>query len=72
MHSTLFVVVACLISAVMAATGGVLVACMAAAAARADTELDRWRPSICTARPGGVSCLHLALPGKQTCREHGA
>jgi len=70
MHSTLFVVIVGLCAVFLGTTVGVLIACMAASAARADDELDRWRPTICTARPAGVSCLRLALPGTTTCRQH--
>jgi len=72
MHSTLFVVAVAACALFGGATVGVLLACVAASAARDDDALDRWHPTICTARPAGVSCLRLALPGKQTCREHGA
>lgn len=68
MHVALFFV-----GMALGCMAGVLIGCLAAAAARGNAplrDLDNWKPSICTARPGGVACMRLALPGTTACREH--
>lgn len=66
MHAALF-----LAGMGVGAIAGLMIGCLAAAAARGDADLERLhRPRMCSVKINDKPCTHLAIVGERFCRQH--